>query len=295
MKRLYFWLLLFLPVSLNCLAHEVILAKPKSEKDPRQAYVYTLLNTALNYKQTETARTNNHPHSYTVTYSEKVHSRERIKVLMMEGRSLDIQATATRPDWENDLLVIRIPIYKGLLGYRILLIHKDSQPKFSAITHIDQLKAMDAVLGSQWSITPVWKGYGFKTITNVDYESLFKIINFERADYFPRGANEVLQEYNQFFPTYTNLAIEEDLAIYLPLPMYFFVTPHKPELAKHLEHQLERMVTDGEFDHLFFKHFGTKIHELKMSKRRTFFLNNPKLPEATPLHRKELWYKNTVR
>lgn len=283
MKRtLYF--LLFISVAINATAETVVLAKPKSEKDPRQVYILALLDSALNYGLTERA--------YPVVYSEKVHSRARLKEVMREGRMVDVQGTATRPDWEEDLLTIRIPIYKGLLGYRVFLINKEKQPKFSAITKLEELKAMEAILGSQWSITPVWKSYGFHTITNVDYESLFKIIHFNRADYFPRGANEILQEYNKFHPAYTNLSIERGLAIYLPLPMYFFVTPHKPELAKHLETNLEKMIADGEFDRFFLKHFGPIIHQLKMNKRRTFFLKNPNLPKETPLHRKELWYSN---
>lgn len=261
---------------------EIILAKPKSEKDPRQEYVLLLLEAALNYKQTQPP--------IKIVYSDTMHSRERLKALLKEGRAVNIQATATRPDWEEDLLTIRIPIFKGLLGYRLLLIHKDQQPKFSAVRHIEQLKSLTAILGSQWSITPIWKGYGFNTITNVDYESLFRIIHFNRADYFPRGANEILQEYNKFHPDFPNLAIENDLAIYLPLPLYFFVTPHKPNLAKRLEENMERMIADGEFDRFFMQNYGRKVNQLRINKRLTFFLENPNLPEKTPLERKELWY-----
>ena len=264
-------------------ADTIYLARPKSEHDPRQEYVIELLAKILNYGGEKTT---------TIKYTDHVHSRERLKQLLMEGRKVDIQATATRLDWEQDLLPIRIPVYKGLLGYRVLLIHKQHQSKFNDITDINQLKQLTGVLGTQWSITPVWKAHGFKTVTNVDYESLFKIIHFERADYFPRGVNEVTQEFKNFQPHYMNLAIEKQLGLYLPLPMYYFVTPKKPELAKRLNDNFEKIIADGSFDEFFLQQFQPIINQLGIPNRQTFFINNPNLTPETPLQRKELWYTN---
>lgn len=267
-------------------AQDVYIARPKSERDPRQEYVFELLNYALNYRSNAA--------SINVRYSEHIHSRKRLHQLMLEGRKVDIQATATRIDWEESLIPIRVPIFKGLLGYRVFLINEDNQPTFSGIKELEQLKKMQAILGAQWSITPVWEAHNFKTIKNGDYDSLFKIIHFKRADYFPRGMNEVTQELTNYQPKYPKLAIERKLAVYMPLPMYFFVTPHKPELAERLKTNLEAMIESGDFDRQFNAEYQEVMNQLAMNQRRTFYLTNPHLPDATPLNRKELWYISDI-
>ncbi|GAA3925823.1 hypothetical protein [Litoribacillus peritrichatus] len=286
MRNLKHTLIAFIVITYSAysLADEYVLARPKSENDPRQEYVNALLETLLNLDLPATR--------HTLRYTNEVHSRERIKKLLLEGRRLDVQATATRNDWEDDLLTIRIPIYKGLLGYRILLIHQDERQEYEWIHSLDELKQKQAILGSQWSITPVWKQEGFHTITNGDYESLFKIIHFKRADYFPRGVNEILQEYQKFNPLYPDLAIEQHLGVYLPLPMYFFVSPHKPELAELIRTNFETFIKRGEFDQFFMSRFENIITELNIDSRRTFYVPNQHLPKETPLHRHELWYLN---
>lgn len=276
-------------------ADTVILAKPKSEHDPRQEYAKKLLELVLNYPDQQTSestppQTSHRIHAYKVIYSTHSHSRERIKQRMLEGKDIDVQATATRPDWEQDLLPIRIPIFKGLLGYRILLIHKVQQQEFANITHLEELKDKQAILGTQWSITPIWKTLGFNTLTNLEYESLFKVIQFQRADYFPRGVNEILQEHIRFQPTYQDLTIEQTKGLYLPLPMYFFVSPKRPELARRIEENLENMIKTGDFSNFFHDHYDKTIETLNINNRKIFYLDNPNLPAKTPLNRKELWY-----
>jgi hypothetical protein len=109
-------------------------------------------------------------------------------------------------------------------------------------------------------------------------------------DYFPRGISEIFTEYRDQKSNMSNLHIEDKLALYIPLPTYFFVTPKRPLLAKRISEGLEAMIKDGSFDHFFMQEYGEAIRAAKLGERKIFVLNNPQLTPQTPLDRKELWY-----
>lgn len=88
---------------------------------------------------------------------------------------------------------------------------------------------------------------------------------------------------------YPDLAIEQDLLLYIPLPTYYFVTPKKPELAKRIEKGLITLIDNGTFDEIFIQQFGKIITNANISKRRIFKINNPNLSSETPLDVKKYW------
>ena len=65
---------------------------------------------------------------------------------------VNLSAQISSPEWERKLIPIRIPIDKGLSGYRISLIDGDARPQFSALTNLTQLKALSLGAGRQWSV-----------------------------------------------------------------------------------------------------------------------------------------------
>jgi len=50
--------------------------------------------------------------------------RDRLLIEMVRGEIVNVTAQATRDSWESRLIPIRIPMDKGILSYRILLIKK---------------------------------------------------------------------------------------------------------------------------------------------------------------------------
>jgi len=150
---------------------------------------------------------------------------------------------------------------------------------------------LSAGLGSQWSITPVFEKNGFQVARESDYEGLFRLLAQEQIDYFPRGLNEIFDEYEQRKLQLPDLHIEESLALYVPLPTYFFVSPTKPELAERITSGLEAMIKDGSFEKLFLKYHGEMLRKANLRQRKLFTFDNPNLSPETPLNRKQLWLK----
>lgn len=209
------------------------------------------------------------------------------------GTGTDIVWTFTTKSLEQQLLPIRIPIDRGLLGWRLLLIRKNEQSRFQQVTDKQQLAQLIAVQGHEWPDVNVLKSNDFKVITGANYSGLFNMLKLGRADYFPRAISEIQFE----LETHSNneLAIAESIVLYYPAPMYFFVNPKDIALAQAIEHGLRTAITDGSFKQLFLAHFAEHIDKAELSNKLIISLENSELSAETPLQQKELWFEPNKR
>lgn len=216
--------------------------------------------------------------------------RDRLLLEMRKGQLVNLSAQITSPEWERKLIPIRIPIDKGLSGYRISLIDGRRQAEFSAIGTLAQLKQLSLGAGRQWSSTAVFLRAGFDVAEGNSTAGLHSMLAAHRFQHFPRGIEEALFEQAAYAPAFPDLAVERSLAIYFPLPRYFFVTPDQQRLAQRLEHGLQALVANGRFDQIFHEFYDELIDKVGLRKRRLFKLDNPFLSPQTPLANKAYWY-----
>lgn len=264
-------------------AEHIITIKPLSVQDTRYQYPEELLQLVLQKTETAYGKAD-------VVQCEKVMERDRTFLALIEGEKIHVMAEAVKPDWEEQLIPVRIPIRKGIQGFRTFLIHRDYKEELSRVQTLDDLKRFPTGSGSQWSTTRVLEENGFNVVKGINYEGLFKMLMEKRFVTFGRGINETPVEYNARKDQFPDLAIEKNLVLYIPLPTYYFVTPKKPELAKRIEEGLTMMIRDGSFDRFFLKHYGKIIEDAGLKERRLFKLNNPNLDDRTPFDKKEYWY-----
>ncbi len=266
-------------------ANEVILInRPLSVKDNRYKYPEILLKKILDV----TADNYGIAH---IQHAKLEMKRDRIFINLIEGTKIHVMAEAPKPGWESQLIPVRIPIRKGIQGFRTFLILKKNQIMLSKIKTIEEFKKIPTGSGQQWSTTRVLTENGFNVVTGVDYEGLFKMLMKDRFITFGRGINETSVEYAQRKNIYPDLAIEQNLLLYIPLPTYYFVTPKKPELAERIEKGLITLIDNGTFDVFFNQHFGEIIKNANLSKRKIFKISNPNLSSLTPLNIKKYWYQ----
>lgn len=282
-QRLFVFLSLFVVASTSAGATDIIVTNPnKSSLDKRFEYPKIVLTEVL--KRTE----KDHGPFEVRRYGESV-TRNRALQLMLDG-DIAVFSTPTRPEWEDKVIPVRIPIRKGILGYRLFLINEPDQDMFSDIWHADELKSIPMGGGTQWSTSKAFRKLGFSLTGDTEYESLFDMLKHRRFLYFPRGINEIFRELEDRKDTYPDMAVENRLALYLPLPTYFFVSPTRPDLAVRIHKGLMSMVRDGSLDDLFFGHHRDAIERAKLSERRILKVDNPDLPDDTPLDKPEFWY-----
>lgn len=202
---------------------------------------------------------------------------------------IDVMWAASDANIEALVPPVRIPLLKGLLGHRIFLIHKNSQHKFDAVNTLDDLKKLKLGQGATWADTKILESNGLTVVKAQKYDSLFYMLDGGRFDAFPRGVQEPWGEVNKI--PGLELAIEKRLMLVYKMPFYLFVSPANKGLARDIEAGFNAMIADGTFDHEFLNDPSIKkvIEMADLKNRKVFYLDNPALPEATPVDRPELW------
>ena len=202
---------------------------------------------------------------------------------------LDIMWTATSQELENTLLPVRIPLYKGLLGHRILLIREGDQARFDQVRTLDDLRRIPIGQGTFWTDTKILEANGLKVVKAAKTQSLFFMLDGGRYDGFPRGVFEPFGEVVGH-PN-LKLTVEKHLMLVYKMPYYFFVSPNNKQLGSDLELGLNRAIADGSFEKVFLSSPNVQeaIQKGDLKNRLIFNLNNPGLPKETPVDRAELW------
>ena len=211
------------------------------------------------------------------------------KQLRTGGKLVNVFIALTNSDWEKETIAIKIPVRKGLLSYRLLLIHKDDLSIFEKISTVNELKELTAGLLFGWSTTSVMENLGFKVKKGTDYNGLFRMLDSHRFNFLPRGVNEVFDELDQRKDVLKNVVIAPNIALYIPGPSYIFVSAKYPRIAKRLRDGVEIMIQNGSFDALFYQHFADDIEKAELKKRHILKLGNGSLSGDLP-DRPALWF-----
>jgi hypothetical protein len=265
-------------------AAEVITLKPQSNEDERYQYVEVLLSKILE-KADVTSK---------VVQAKSEFSRDRLLQELIKGDNIHVMAEAPKPGWEDRLLPIRIPIRKGIQGYRLFLINALDQKAIAEVETLEDFMRFPTGSGAQWSTRRVMENAGFQVVTSEDYNTLFTMLKLRRFITFGRGINEVFNEQESFVGQNENLVVDQSLCLFIPLPTYFFVSPAHPELAQQIEIGLERMIEDGSFDEHFLSYHQADIERAKLADRKIFNITNPNLSEHTPLNARSYWFDPTA-
>lgn len=212
-------------------------------------YFYKLLDLAL----TKTQATDG---AFTVNLYPEAFSIDRFLAALKNDTLVNIVWTTNNLKRNEELLPIRVSLLGELNNYRLLLIRKEDQEKFSQVNTIEQLRKLRAGLGSQWPDTEIMQKNNFHVVTSVTHDSLFKMLEAKRFDYFPRGLYEIWNELK--LQQAKNFIIEPHLMLYYELPFYFFVNKNNRKLAERIERGLKLAIADGSFEQLLLSIPGFK-------------------------------------
>ena len=220
--------------------------------------------------------------------SKKFMHQGRALKQLQAGKDIEVLWTMTSKEREGELTPIRIPIYKGLIGWRVFLSSKPSILSSNKALTLNQIKSLETIQGHDWPDTHILAHNGFNIQNSPSYAGLFSMIALQRADLFPRSVIEVWDELKKFESQ--GVKLEANTIISYPTASYFFVSPHNKALATRIEAGLLKAIQSGSFKRLFEQHFATAIEKTEISRRTHYRLENPLLPEKTPLHNDVLWF-----
>ncbi len=264
---------------------QVVYPRPESEHDSRYLYDWEVLRTAL-----EKTRGKFGP--YELRQARQFMSPARVTAEAAGAGSINVFVRATSTQLEQQFRPVRIPVDRGLIGYRLLLVRYDDLPRFAEVQSLDQLRRFSIGQGKGWVDVGILQAGGFKVVEGNNYDGLFSMLEVKRFDALSRSVDEALSEYDQLHQRF-GFEVEPGIALYYPLARYFFTRrdAEGEALANRLEAGLEAMVQDGSLQALFMRYKGPLIKRSALARRRLFRIANPGLPPQTPLARSELWYR----
>jgi ABC-type amino acid transport substrate-binding protein len=248
-------------------AGPIVVRYPASESNP---YYYKRVKYFVEVLELALSKSN---HQYQIEkvslpFMNESRSKTNITANLYDVHWLNAQAFL-----DKDLHAIRIPLCKGLTGWRVFFIRPESQKEFSAVKNITDLKNYTAGNGNDWPETVLYEQAGLPQKLSGSWKGLFNMLKQHRIDYLSRSALEIYDEENAF--PELNLEVESKLIVHYPAAYYFYVNKNNHQLAADIKIGLERAIADGSFDKLFNLYFGEKIKRLDIANRRIIKVTTP--------------------
>ena len=254
--------------------------------DSRNAYPLAVLRLAL--ERWSAAGPDRH---FRLAQDDALRTQARVVADLAAGRDLTVAWMGTSAELEARLRPVRVPIWRGLLGYRLLLIARDRQPEFAAVRSLADLARFTMGQGIGWADVAILERAGL-TVVTAPYESLFAMTAAGRVDAFPRGAGEALTELAEYGPANPGLAVEQELLLVYRFDMFFFTAPRDVALAEAIQGGLEAAYRDGSFLELFRTHpsIVALFRAGRIEARRRLDIPNPLLTGDTAALPARYWY-----
>ena len=262
------WRLFLLFLALHCsyaIAQSQIviqLAKPIYTDAVKQQYIHKILTKSFAAVNADII----------IRYDSQPMNDKRIVEQLSHNKAITLAWLSLPSQLSNTLVKTTIPIYKGLHGKRLLIIHKKEQLKFKAIKNLEQLRPLLAVQQQSWSDYDVLKANGLSVNGELDYAGMVKALESGLADYFPRSALAIgveLQRLQQ-----TNFVIAPDIMLQYPNDYYFYLSKENQNIRDLLEQGMQKIQQSGELEQLFLQHFGDVEKQFSLSQRHIINLKN---------------------
>ncbi len=200
-----------------------------------------------------------------------------------EVRRGELFNMASGPAWiesfgeDPPLLVIPIPIAKGMLGYRLCVVRNGDLETFKQLETLEELRQYTAGVGREWLETPVFDHNELPWLAGRDIEQLYSMLARERFDYLPLGSLEAESTLAES-GLGEQLSVVPNLVIYYPLPVFLQVSINRPQLAERIEAGLTLARHDGSLDALFAEYYGDLVARLRSANPTVVTLENPDMP-----------------
>jgi hypothetical protein len=198
-----------------------------------------------------------------------------------QRRGLDVLALPTSPEREEQMLPIRIPYLKGLLGLRICFIRPGEQSRFDDVRSIEDWQKSNLIIGAgaHWPDSEILRYNGFDLVTVASSSSLPEMLKRGRFDCLLYSVSDIM--IHKQCAACEELAIEESMLLIYPNPQFFFVNKSDRALHQRIKLGLERAISDGSYLAVFNETHSEAVKQLNVMNREHIYLENPFISKAT--------------
>lgn len=174
---------------------------------------------------------------------------------------------------QEKLAYIPFPLDRGALSYRICFMRDTLKSNVSTITRTEQLKNLTFGTGIGWADTKVLRHNHLQVVEANSVVNLFRMTKAGRVDLFCRGPSEYF--YEQTHESSLGLTSDTQLALYYPLPKFFFAHRDNQQMLDRIKHGLEIAYKDGSFNKLWRKRHIQGLRAADLPKRNLVKMENP--------------------
>lgn len=220
--------------------------------------------------------------------------QERVFRLLETGSDeFDIFFSGFSTDREMRFLQIDIPISRGLLGHRLLVMQEGGTDEAPLPCDLDLLRdAVSIGSGLGWPDTTILTAAGFRVIQS-DYQGLWRMLERGRYDAFNRGMHEAFIEVKQQARQGRTFRVEPDLVLVYRFDYFFYVGKGNTDLHRLIEDGLKAAYASGAFMANFANHpaIRTAIDQADPGGRCRIDLQNPLLSERAARIPDQYWQR----
>lgn len=218
-------------------------------------------------------------------------TQERAFVLLEQGK-LSVVPSGINQTREAQANTVYIPIDRGLNGWRMFVIHKDSLKDFSEITTLEELKDKLAGQGIGWVDSGILQFAGLEVMNTATMKKLFDMLHGKRYDFLPLGVNEIHGFLNTYAESCPDLRVEETLVLTYPFGRFYYVKQGNETLHNDIQTGLERAYADGSFQELFYSHpfISNGLNKARLPGRTIIQIDNPYTSAAFQQIDPKWWY-----
>lgn len=218
---------------------------------------------------------------YTLSLHPIAVNDERARAMLRRGE-VNVADFGSGAEFEKAFNAVYFPIDRGLLGYRLSLIHYSLENEFARVGNLTQLRRFRAGQGLGWSNNAIMQAAGISVVTGPTLESLFPMLEAKRFDFLPLGMNEVYgfsEQYGDFAPS---MVVDPHVLLIYRFARLFYLRPDCTELHAMILSGLKRAFAEGAFQKLLASDPSVRraLQRAKLAQRTTITIDNPQLTDA---------------
>ncbi len=242
--------------------------RPPDRLSGEQWYPFRLLQAALEASG----------ESYEIEAREWLTPRRAERELADPRGVIDLYAMGCSQERARHLQLLPVPLYRGLFGWRLLLVRPDRLDSLRGVDGLEALRGLRLLQGENWPDTPILRDAGLNVlIGGTLLHRLHEALQAGHADAFPRSVPEAWRELDR---DAERIAVLPGLALHYPYDVCFFSRRGDTRLAADLQRGLAALQRSGRFDALLQAHHGDEIERSGLAQRQVLSLPNPHLPQA---------------
>ncbi|MEX6502952.1 substrate-binding periplasmic protein [Pseudomonas zhanjiangensis] len=214
-------------------------------------------------------------------------TQERCLELLRDGQ-VDLAYVPPTEARLRDFRMLPVDLHKGMLGYRVLLIHQADAVRFARVNSLADLRQLRGGFGSQWGDFALFARNRLPVVGMANPDNLLPMLARRRFDYYHRGLHEAWRELEAQAERYPQLMVEPHLALVYNLPVYFTFKREDEALQRRFAEGLAMIEADGSFRALFLRHFGDLVERARLDQRTLIPIDYP-TPAGLPPRDTRLW------